>query len=192
MYRNSIAAGCVHGKVQRLGYFFFSSFFYFCRPMKFTHLIEINVPGNPLIPPLSRAQLWRGLVLRAERPTLFLIGLDSCEILERSEAGFSRKQQFGPLMVLDQVHLLQMTQVHYHVPQQNDIPVSDLTMTIEEPQPGALFVRFEYDDHAGDEEEAAEKFYNDFRRSAYLEADIDTIRVIRQLADEGQLDAPLQ
>ncbi len=168
------------------------SSFFFCRPMKFTHLIEINVPGNPLIAPLSREKLWRGLVMRAERPTLFLIGLDSCEILARTEAGFSRKQQFGPLTVLDHVHLQHATQVHYHVPQQNEIPMSDLTMTIEEPQPGALFVRFEYDDHAGELEEQAEKFYNDFRRSAYLEADIDTIRVIRQLADEGQLDSPLQ
>jgi len=159
--------------------------------MKFTHLIEINVPGNPLIMPLSRAQLWHGLVMRAERPTLFLIGLDSCEILERSDAGFSRKQQFGTLIVLDQVHFLNMTQVHYHVPQQNEIPVSDLKMTIEEPQPGALFVRFEYDDHAGEVEADEEKFYNDFRRSAYLEADIDTVRVIRELADEGKLDAPL-
>jgi hypothetical protein len=160
--------------------------------MKFTHLIEINVPGNPLIMPLSRAQLWHGLVMRAERPTLFLIGLDSCEILERSDAGFPRKQQFGPLIVLDQVHFLNMTQVHYHVPQQNEIPVSDLTMTIEEPQPGALFVRFEYDDHAGEIEADEVKFYNDFKRSAYLEADIDTIRVIRQMADDGQLDTPLQ
>jgi hypothetical protein len=159
--------------------------------MKFTHLIEINAPGNLLILPLSRAQIWHGLVMRAERPTLFLIGLDSCEILERTESGLSRKQQFGPLIVLDQVHLLHMTQVHYHVPQQNEIPVSDLKMTIEEPQPGALFVRFEYDDHAGEVEADEEKFYNDFRRSAYLEADIDTVRVIRELAVEGKLDAPL-
>ena len=65
-------------------------------------------------------------------------------------------------------------------------------MTIEEPSPGALFVRFEYDDHAGDIESTEEAFYNEFRRSAYLEADIDTIRMIRQLADEGQLDGPLQ
>ena len=168
-----------------------TSFLLFSRTMKFTHLIEINVPGNPLIMSLSRAQLWRGLVCRAQRPTLFLIGLDSCDILERTESGFCRKQQFGPLIILDEVHLVEMKQVRYHVPQQNEIPMSDLTMTIEEPQAGALFVRFEYDDHAGEVEGDEEKFYNDFRRSAYLEADIDTIRVIRELASEGQLDAPL-
>ncbi|MEY3264310.1 MAG: hypothetical protein RL717_1787 [Pseudomonadota bacterium] len=160
--------------------------------MKFAHLIEINVPGNPLIAPLSRAQLWHGLVMRAERPTLFVIGLDRCTIVERSVTGMARELAFGPLVIHDQVHFLSMEKVHYHVPQQNDIPASDLTMTIEEPSPGALFVRFEYDDHTGDTESSEEAFYNEFRRSAYLEADIDTIRMIRQLADEGQLDAPLQ
>jgi hypothetical protein len=85
-----------------------------------------------------------------------------------------------------------MQQVLYHVPEQNEIPVSDLSMTIEEPQPGALFVRFEYDDHLPDNDDKENAIYNDFRRSAYEESDIDTIRVIRQLADQGQLDAPLQ
>jgi hypothetical protein len=83
-------------------------------------------------------------------------------------------------------------QVHYQVPSQQEIPASDLTMTIEEPESGVLFVRFEYDDHndAGESEEEA--FYNDFRRQAYKEADIDTIRMIRQLAQQGELDAPIQ
>jgi len=34
-------------------------------------------------------------------------------------------------------------------------------------------------------------FYNEFRRSAYQEADIDTIRIIRQLAEEGRLNLPV-
>ncbi|MEA5097780.1 MAG: AtaL-like protein, partial [Burkholderiaceae bacterium] len=54
--------------------------------MKFEHLIEINDLRNPTIAPLTRAQLWRGLVLRAEEPTWFMPHLDACEIIERSEA----------------------------------------------------------------------------------------------------------
>jgi hypothetical protein len=160
--------------------------------MKFTHLIEINTPGNPLITPLSRDQLWRGLVMRAERPTLFLIGLDSCEITARVPAGLSRSLRFGKLQVVDEVRFHELERVHYHVPKQNDIPASDLVMTIEEPQPGALFVRFAYDDHQDTPETAEESFYNDFRRNAYKESDIDTIRMIRQLAEDGQLDLPMQ
>jgi hypothetical protein len=160
--------------------------------MKFVHLIEINAADNPLIPPLTREQLWRGLVIRAERPTLFQLGLDSSEITERSDNHIARILSFGKLVIHDQVRFNFMHQVNYHVPQQNEIPVSDLSMTIEEPQPGALFVRFEYDDHLPESEDSENAFYNDFRRSAYEESDIDTIRVIRQLAEQGQLDAPLQ
>jgi hypothetical protein len=73
------------------------------------------------------------------------------------------------------------------VPPQKDIPASRLTMTIEEPEPDIFFVRFEYDDDASEAEDTTEAFYNDFRRSAYKEADIDTIRVIRELAEAGKL-----
>jgi hypothetical protein len=31
--------------------------------------------------------------------------------------------------------------------------------------------------------------YEDFKKSAYQEADIDTIKILRQLASEGKLDA---
>ena len=96
------------------------------------------------------------------------------------------------LKVHDKVRFLPLNNVHYHVPQQDEIPASDLTMTIEEPEPGALFVRFEYNDHQDDEENSEASFYNEFRREAYKEADIDTVRMIRQLALEGQLDAPMQ
>jgi hypothetical protein len=160
--------------------------------MKFVHLIEINAADNPMIAPLSRAQLWRGLVLRAERPTLFVLGLDACDVTQRTEHGLSRTLQFGNLTVHDEVSFLPQHYVHYHVPQQKDIPASDLTMTIEEPASGALFVRFEYDDHQEASDNAEAEFYDNFRRDAYKESDIDTVRMIRQLAMEGQLDAPLQ
>jgi hypothetical protein len=160
--------------------------------MKFVHLIEINAADNPLIAPLTRAQVWRGLVMRAERPTLFVLALDACEITGRSENGLFRTLQFGKLIIHDEVHFVPQQHVQYHVPQQNDIPASNLTMTIEEPVTGALFVRFEYDDHQAASDDAEAEFYNNFRRDAYKESDIDTIRKIRELAMEGQLDAPLQ
>ena len=160
--------------------------------MKFNHLIEINMPDNPLVMTITREQLWRGLVLRAEQPTLFVMGLDACEITAREANGLSRTLRFGQLQVHDHVKFAPLEQVHYQVPQQDAIPASDLTMTIEEPEPGVLFVRFEYDDHNEAQETDEESFYNDFRREAYKEADIDTVRMIRQLAQQGELDAPRQ
>lgn len=155
--------------------------------MKFAHLVEINDPLNPLIDPLSREQLWRGLVLRAETPDLFVPHLDHCNVLEKSALSLSRELHYGELVIRDRVTFLPQQQVVYHVPPQKEIPESKLTMTIEEPQSQVFFVRFEYDDSASEEADIANEFYNEFRRSAYQEADIDTVRIIRQLAQEGKL-----
>lgn len=156
--------------------------------MKFTHLVEINDPLNPLLDKLSRAQLWRGLALRAEMPQAFVPHLDSCTLLEKSELSLSRELRYGDLLICDRVTFLPQHQVVYDVPPQKDIPQSRLTVTIEEPQPEVLFVRFEYDDGAGEQADAANAFYDDFRRSAYKESDIDTIRTIREMAQAGRLD----
>ena len=156
--------------------------------MKFEHLIEINDPLNPLIDRLSREQLWRGLVLRAETPMDFVPYLDNCNIVERGEQTLSRELRYGDLIVQDRVTFQPLHKVTYHVPSQKGIPESRLTMTIEEPEPDILFVRFLYDDGASEAEDTTEAFYNDFRRSAYKESDIDTIRTIREMAESGRLD----
>jgi Domain of unknown function (DUF1857) len=155
--------------------------------MKFAHLVEINDPLNPLIDPLSRGQLWRGLVLRAESPKEFIPWLDRCTITAETGTSLSRISHYGDLAVRDEVTFLPQRQVIYRVPAQKDIPTSSLTMTIEEPQPEVFFVRFEYDDGGDPATDSADAFYNEFRRSAYEESDIDTIRIIRQMAEEGRL-----
>jgi hypothetical protein len=167
------------------------SFFPVVKQMKFEHLIAINDPLNPLIDPLTRLQLWRGLVLRAESPQLFVPQLDECQLSERSADAVSRVLRYGELAIRDRVTYLPQLQVHYQIPAQKEIAASSLAMTIEEPQPELLFVRFTYDDGASPAEDAANAMYDDFRRSAYQEADIDTIRIIRELAAEGRFDAPL-
>jgi len=154
--------------------------------MKFEHLVEINDPKDPRIEPLTRLQLWHGLVLRAEKPTHFIPHLDSCTIVERADSMVSRRLDFGNLIVHDRVHYIIENQVRFLIPEQGEILASTLEMTIEEPQSGRLFVRFTYEDPSP--EDGPDAFYNDFKRSAYREADIDTIRIIRQMAAQGQLD----
>ncbi len=156
--------------------------------MIFHHLVEINDPLNPLIEPLTRRQLWHGLVMRAEAPKLFMPHLDDCVLLQRSTTGVQRELVFGTLTIRDDVTYFPEEKIIYQVPAQGEIPASSLRMAIEERQPEVFFVRFDYDDGNGEVENAADAFYNDFRRSAYTEADIDTIRVIRELAADGRLD----
>jgi hypothetical protein len=157
--------------------------------MKFEHLIEINDPLNPLIDTVTVEQLWRGLVLRAEDPMRFMPHLDECTIAERAAGSFSRRLRYGELVIADRVVLTPLLQVRYEVPAQGEIAESRMTMTIEAPSEGVLWVRFFYDDGNPSASDDMGKMYEDFKKSAYVEADIDTIKIVRQLAGEGKLDA---
>jgi hypothetical protein len=157
--------------------------------MKFEHLIEINDPFNPLADTLTREQVWRGLVIRAESPKLFVPHLDECDIGARESGSFKRRLRYGDLVVEDTVLLTPLQEVRYEVPAQGEIQASTLVMTIEAPTSAMLHVRFCYDDGMGEAEDEAGKMYNEFKKSAYQEADIDTVRILRQLAAEGKLDA---
>jgi len=159
--------------------------------MKFEHLVEINDILNPIADFLTREQLWRGLVMRADSPKLFVPHLDEASIIDRTEASMTRTLRYGNLSVTDTVNFVHLDHIHYDVPAQGEIPPSSLRMVIEEPQPEHLFVRFIYENGASAEQDQAEEMYNEYRRSAYLEADIDTIRMIRELAEAGRLDTPL-
>ena len=158
--------------------------------MQFSHLIQINDPLDPLIDPLSREQLWRGLVLRAENPLLFVMGLDGFEIVERGENALVRELHFGKLTLRDRVSFIPMQQVRYEIEAAADSPAATLAMSIEEPQAGQLFVRFEYDPLQG-EAAPIDEFYSSFAKQAYIEADIDTVSTIRRLAlEQGDLGKP--
>lgn len=157
--------------------------------MKFSHLIQINDPLDPLIDPLSREQLWRGLVLRAENPLLFVMALDGFEIVERSENALARKLHFGKLTLRDRVSFSPMRQVRYEIEAAADSPAATLVMTIEEPQAEQLFVRFDYETLQGEATAPIDEFYSSFAKQAYVEADIDTVSTIRRLAlEQGGLD----
>jgi hypothetical protein len=155
--------------------------------MQFHHLVEINDPLNPLIETLTRAQVWRGLVMRAEDPKLFMPHLEGCDLSGRTGDTIARVLHYGNVSIRDTVMYFPQSKVQYDVPKQADIAPSRLTMTIEEPSEGLLLVRFDYEDDAP-EPSGMEAFYNEFRQSAYKEADLDTITLIRELAAEGRLD----
>lgn len=157
--------------------------------MNFEHLVEVNDFDNFAALLITRAQLWQGLRLRAESPKLFVPYLDACDLREVSENGLRRVLRYGQLQVEDQVHFEPMQAVHYAVPAQGEIPASSLCMRIEEPNSGALFVRFSYADGIAVEPGSEAEMLNEYRRSAYLEADIDTMRLIREFAETGRLDA---
>jgi Domain of unknown function (DUF1857) len=158
--------------------------------VRFEHLVEINDRTRPWAVVLTRAQLWRGLVVRAERPSLFLPSLSDATILARTEHGLVRVLRFGETHVTDEVHFEASREVRYEIAEQGEIPRSRLWMTIEEPEAGRLFVRFIYDDegtaaNADDDVDA-------LRRAAYEANDLDTIATIRWLVENEELDRAAQ
>ncbi|MBV8665195.1 MAG: DUF1857 family protein [Burkholderiaceae bacterium] len=155
--------------------------------MEFHHIVEVNDPLNPLIETLSREQLWRGLVLRAESPGMFMPHLDRCELGERSPSSVERTLHYGAVAIRDTVVYFPQERVEFRVPAQGEIPASSLVVSILEPQEGMLAVRFDYGDGATGGAGSMDSFYNEFRHSAYKEADLDTISKIRQLAEAGKL-----
>ena len=83
--------------------------------MNFEHLIQINDPENPLVQPLTRDQLWAGLLHRVENPLPFLPGLESCTILERQANELLRELDFGPATIQDRVTLVETHWVRFDI-----------------------------------------------------------------------------
>lgn len=155
--------------------------------MKFEHLVQINDPLNPLVEPMTRAQLWAGLKRRAEQPREFVLALDGFEILARTDDSLSRALTFGKLVIRDRVHFVEQQQVRYEIEAAGEVPAATLTMSIEEPDTEQLFVRFKYDVKAVMGAAPRDAYYDEFVKQAYVEADVDSIVTIRRLLDEGRL-----
>jgi hypothetical protein len=157
--------------------------------MKFEHLIQINDPLNPLIDPLTREQLWRGLVRYVEMPTAFVEGLDRGDILACDGKSMRRELWFGRHRVEDRVSLEPMSKIHIATRASPEIPAGALTLTIEAHGEDLLYVRFLYETFPQGHPTATAEFQLAIKQ-AYKEAGIDIIRRIRQLAEEGALDGP--
>ena len=148
--------------------------------MKFEHLIEVNDLANPLQMQLTREELWFGLLCRAEDACIFLPGLEACHIIERSEDRLVRDLHFGSVVIRDCVTFDPLHWMRFESEANDEHPGGSLVITIEEPEPGALFLRFAYQTSLP--EGGEEVHYAQFVRSAYHQSDLDTVRVIRMIA----------
>ena len=111
--------------------------------LEFEHIIQINDPDNPQIKPLSRQQLWEGLLLRARDPGKFNSGL-SCRIDQEANGEFVRYIQAGESEFTEQVSLTFQEKIETATIG-DDRPIhAQSSALIEEPAAGFLFVRFFY------------------------------------------------
>jgi hypothetical protein len=149
--------------------------------MRFEHLVQVNDPLHPLIEPLTRAQLWQGLLLRAEQPGIFMAHLQGSRIVARGALSLARELDFGSFKVRDRVRLEPLQRMVIEAEAAQARSTGTLTVSIEEPGSKLLQLRFEYQLQRPHSEDAAqEAIYDQFIKSAYLQADIDCVRIIRQ------------
>lgn len=153
--------------------------------MQFEHLIAINDPGNPLIIPLSREQLWAGLMHRVENPLPFLPGLENFKIVEHEDNSLLRDLNFGAAVIQDRVTLVESAWVRFDILPSEQHAGGSLTITIEEPNPGHLFLRFAYATTFGNNPNSEDRAYVEYVKSAYHQSDVDCVRIIRTLAAGG-------
>ncbi len=159
--------------------------------MRYEHLVQINDPLMPLLDTLTRNQVWQGLMVRAEDPAQFVLGLEGATIHSHEVRGevheLTRTLDFGSFRVDDRVRLVRDRGSEVRTEAGPTWPASRLTITIEEPQPELLFLRFVYesDETAGGKE--SDPVIVGLREQAYERADLDTVVRIRALAEQGVL-----
>lgn len=154
--------------------------------MKFEHVIAINDPDNPLVADLTRDQVWFGLLYRVEDPRPFLPGLDACTILERGEDSLLRALRFGQVVIHDQVFLEAFEAVTFESRATPQHAGGSLRISIEEPNENELILRFVYRTTLPESESDPEGAYAGFVKAAYHSSDLDTVRVIREIAESAQ------
>lgn len=148
--------------------------------MKYEHLIEINDPALITLSPLSRSDLWQGLMLRVEQPALFLPHLDEVQIVARDENGLVRELAFGTLRIRDRVALQVLNSVSIEVIAPSEHAGSILHISIEEPEPERLFLRFSYSTTLVDAPGTPDAELSSYVKSAYRESDIESVKIIRE------------
>src|SRR5512137_1395610 len=158
--------------------------------MRYEHLVQINDPRMPLLDSLTRNQLWQGLMVRAEDPVQFVLGLEGATIHSHEVRGevheLTRTLDFGSFRVEDRVRLVRDRGSEVRTMAGPTWPASRLTITIEEPEPELLFLRFVYEfDEASDAD--LDPVIRQLREQAYASADLDTVVRIRALAEQGVL-----
>jgi hypothetical protein len=153
--------------------------------MHFEHLVEINDLLNPLLDPLSREDLWNGLVAGHENPSAWLPGLDECRIVARTAEGFERELRFGSLRFRDRVRLMPHAAIEIASDPTPALPGARKNITLEEHGPGALFVRFTYE-RLPQGHPPMPPEHGEMLKQAWLASDLDLIVHVRSLAAENE------
>jgi hypothetical protein len=157
--------------------------------VRYEHLVAVNDLNDPASFSLSRAQLWQGLLLRVNQPGLFVPGVERVSLLEQSESYILREMWLGSLLVRDHIHLQADAEIRFETEAGAQHRGGCLALTVEEPDSGMLFVRFRYEIPASDDPEDAQ--YESYLQEMWRQVDVESVRLIRDVAESGRLEADM-
>jgi Domain of unknown function (DUF1857) len=146
------------------------------------HLIRVNDPANVAGRWLTREQLWAGLWHTVITPQSIDTSIDAASVQELGPNELRREIRRGPTNFCDRVERVDQDRFTIHADAASAFAGSTLTISIEEPASGMLFVRFSYNLLGLENDRSEEE--DETRRAAYRESDISRIREARRfLAD---------
>ncbi|PDH34853.1 MAG: hypothetical protein CNF02_02175 [OM182 bacterium MED-G28] len=130
--------------------------------------------------PITRSQLWQGLVLCARSPEKFTHGLQ-CDSDELINNKFKRIIKAGQTSFCEQVVLYPEQKIFTKTAGNLDQISAQSTASIEEPDTGALFVRFRYKRELDNSDNHVD--FGAPIKAAYVQLDRDAVALIRMLAE---------
>jgi hypothetical protein len=143
--------------------------------LEISHKVPVNGPGQT---ELTRAQVWRGLVMKAENAVLFVPGMDRCEVLERGEGWLLREAQFQGNVIRERVTFEPERRVHFDQIEGAEGWIDNL---IEEAPDGSLELRFVFGVPPSEEPRARDL------EPVYRKALENTMATVRRMVAEGKL-----
>lgn len=158
--------------------------------LEFEHLIQINDPQQPHIPPVGREELWAALVQRAKYPGQFNPAIQS-RLEDVCHSSFVRIILVQGTELRDEVELQAPVEIRTRIcaapgsSGQQALQAESITR-IEEPEPGYLNVRFIYRRDSANR--PGELDVDEYLKSAYIVNDREAISMIREMLCSGWPD----
>ena len=153
------------------------------------YTLSVAIDVNPLgvVPILTKEQVWRGLVMKAENAVLFVPSITSCEIVERHAQGFLREVVIGADRFREEITLTPQVEVLFErVGTESN--AGWITNVISESEHGLLLTfTFAVNIPGTEPDTPAEKKRGEEMRDSYVGAVKATLARVRQLVCGGKL-----
>ncbi|NKB34805.1 MAG: DUF1857 family protein [Pseudomonadales bacterium] len=153
--------------------------------LEFEHIVQVNDLNNESIAVLTRNQLWQRLLLRARNPDKFNHAL-RCKSEKLEENEFIRNIEAGGTSFCERVVLYPEQKICTKTIAEFEQINAQSTTFIEEPDSGALFVRFCYKRDLDVSDERVD--VGEHLKAAYVQLDREAIAMIRLLAESELFD----